>query len=356
MKIFDNPPICIVIGTYFRAESLVKVLDSILALNYPKELIEVVIVVDPHDEEALNVIKRFMSNGSNVRFRTVTLDINSANRGRNLGIMECDSEVVAVVDDDVVLHPETVNVALRHLRDEKVAAVGFPAISVSRPLGERLHHRRFLGLKAVEVFTVMPLTFFRRSVLLKVGLYREDMGPPLTIHEDWELGSRIRRYGYKVIASGELRMLHLVEQPPSKGEGTALAQHKRSTLVHKLGDVIRSVVRYARAYVDKHWWSFFQVLRVSPLSQKLEYVSYYLIPPAAVLLLVLDVFWFLAFLLATLTLVEVYSFVRGYYRVLSIWERLAYPPILVLARVTRSYLALAGLLYNTIRKGIGRLG
>ena len=354
MKTSDNPPICIVIRTYFRAEFLVKVLNSILALNYPKELIEVILAVDSRDTNALRVAEKFGDKG--VKLQVITLDVNSATKSWNLGITSCSNEVVAVLPDDIVLHPEVVNLALRYLQDERVAAVGFPAVSASRSLGEKLHHWRFLGIKTTEVPTILPVVFFRKSMLLKVGLYREDMGPPLTIHEDWELGSRIRRYGYKVIASGELRMLHLVEQPPSKGEGTALAQHKRSTLVHKLGDVIKSVVRYARAYVDKHWWSFFQVLRVSPLSQKLEYVSYYLIPPAAVLLLVLDVFWFLAFLLATLTLVEVYSFVRGYYRVLSIWERLAYPPILVLARVTRSYLALAGLLYNTIRKGIGRLG
>jgi cellulose synthase/poly-beta-1,6-N-acetylglucosamine synthase-like glycosyltransferase len=200
MKDPGNPPICIVTRTYFRSETLVKVLDSILALNYPKELIELVLAVDPSDSKVFEVVEKFKD--KNMRLELVIVDVNSADRGRNLGVMRRNSEIVAVVDDDVVLHPEVVNVALRYLLDRKVAAVGFPAASSRPSLAEKLHHWRFLGLKSVGVSTVMPVTFFRRSALYEVGPYREDMGPPLTIHEDWKLGSRMKRNGYKVLVSG----------------------------------------------------------------------------------------------------------------------------------------------------------
>jgi glycosyltransferase involved in cell wall biosynthesis len=345
---FGNPPICVVIQTYFRTEYLVKVLDSILALNYPKELIEVILAIDPRDLRALEVIEKFKNKG--IKLKLVTLDVNLADRGRNLGIMRCSSEVVAVVDDDVVLHPETVNVALRHLRDRGVVAVGFPAISASPSLGEKLHHWRFSGLKSVEVFTVMPVTFFKRSALLRVGLYREDMGPPLTIHEDWELGSRIRKQGYKVLVSGEICVKHKFS---SESRDFMFDQYYRSISVRIIfKNSMKQAIHYVKAYVSKHWWSFLQVLKVSPSSQKLEYVAYYAIPLVAILLLAVNTFWFLTFLLAVLALIEVHSLARGYYRVLSVWERLAYPVILVLARIFRSYLALAGLLYNVTIRGL----
>jgi glycosyltransferase involved in cell wall biosynthesis len=348
----DNPPICIVIRTYFRAESLAKVLNSILALNYPKDLIEVIITSDPNDTNALKISEEFKARG--IKLEIVTIDVNSADVGRNTGIKKCGNEIVAVVDDDVVLDPETVNVALKYLRDERVVAVGFPAITSSPSFDEKLHHWRFLGLKAVEAATVAPVTFYKRSMLLKIGLYREDMGPPLTIHEDWELGSRIRRSGYKVLVSGELYMLHIENHLGSRNEdiGIAVDRHKWSILVNMLRMFTKHVIWYFKAYTSKHWWSFFQVLKVSHSSQKLEYAVYYMIPLIAILLLVTNIFWFLTFLVVVLAFIEVYSFIRGYYRVLSARERLVYPVILVLVRVTRSYLALIGLLYNIVRKAM----
>jgi glycosyltransferase involved in cell wall biosynthesis len=348
----DNPPICIVIRTYYRAESLAKVLDSILALDYPKELIKVTVAIDSRDINALKVIEEFKAKG--LRLEAIILDVNSATRGWNLGIVSCDSKIVMVLPDDIILHPEVINIALRYLNDVKVIAIGFPAISISPSLEEKLHHWRFIGLKAVEASAIPPVVFFKKSTLMKIGLYREDMGPPLTIHEDWELGSRIRRSGYKVLVSGELYMIHMENHLGSKNEdiGTAVDRHKWSILVNMLRMFTKHVIWYFKAYTSKHWWSFFQVLKVSHPSQKLEYAVYYMIPPIAILLLVANIFWFLAFLAVVLAFIEVYSFIRGYYRVLSARERLVYPVILVLVRITRSYLALIGLLYNIVRKAM----
>ena len=147
-------------------------------------------------------------------------------------------------------------------------------------------------------------------------------------------------------------MLHKVEEIGSENGSITLSSCRPFILAR----VLKGFMSYFKAYVNKHWWSFFQVLKVSPLPQKLEYAFYYLVPPIAVLLLVADVLWFLAFLITLIASIEVYSFVRGYYRALSLWERLAYPVVLVLVRVIRSYLALAGLLYNIIKRGIGVLG
>jgi hypothetical protein len=256
-----------------------------------------------------------------------------------------------VLPDDIILHPEVINVALRYLNDDKVVAVGFPAISINPSLGEKLHHWRFIGLEGIKASTIPPVVFFKKSVLMKIGLYREDMGPPLTIHEDWELGSRIRRHGYKVQISGELKMLHIEEHVSSKkDDNIAKAQYKWSTLTHKFIGYIKQLVHYSKVYINKHWWSFFQVLKVSPLSQILEYILYYLTPIIAFLLLIVNVFWLLIFLVVISIFIEIYSFIRGYYRVLNLWERMIYPIILFLVRIIRSYLALAGFFYNKAKK------
>jgi glycosyltransferase involved in cell wall biosynthesis len=297
--------------------------------------------------EALKVAEKFKNRG--IELEAVTLDVNSADKGRNLGIMRCGNEIISVIDDDIVLHPETVNVALRYLRDERVAAVGFPVISIKPSLGEKLHHWKFLGLKSVKASTTMPVIFFKKSILMKIGLYRENMGPPLTIHEDWELGSRIRRHGYKVLIVGEIPQFHLSHL---RGEGEKPSEHSVSP-IYMVKVIWIRVKHYINTYIKKHWWSFFQVLKISPFSQKFEYTIYYLLPLVFTSLLFLNMHWCLIFLMVIFMSIEVYSIAKGYYRKLSLWERLTYPIILVLIRVFRSYLALLGFISNklVVREG-----
>ena len=179
---------------------------------------------------------------------------------------------------------------------------------------------------------------------MKLGLYREDMGPPYTIHEDWELGSRIRRHGYKLIVDGTLKQIHLEDQ----GDNT-ISNGKDNGV--RRGKSLHGILNYARQYVNKHWWSMYQVLRISPLSQRLEY-TWYIISPILLLTLLLIHEYIYAVMLVTITFIVmelVNNVVKGYYRVFGITQRIAYPVITYIARNVRAYLFLAGLIKNMIK-------
>lgn len=344
-----KPLISFVIRTYFRANVLARVLESIANLNYPKNKIEVIIVIDPNDINAFKVIKEFERRHRNLKVDIVQLEVNSATRAWNIGIMKSNGEIIAVLPDDIILHPDTVNFALENLNNN-VVVIGFPAISDNPSLSEKLHHWKFVGAMTRNINTIMPISFFRKSVFSKVGLYREDMGPPITIHEDWELGSRIRKHGYRILVDGRLPQLHLLHFRRVKSMSKGMEKSKSNSLSQLLKSMGRHATSYLRAYIRKNWWSFFKVLKVSPLSQLFEYIVYYLLPLSILVLFLLNPVWSLLLISAAFVYVEVNSLARRYYCKLGRRERIVYPLLLMFIRIVKAYLALVGYLYNRMRR------
>lgn len=333
------PKISIVIRTYFRPHTLSGVLESIAKLDYPRDLMEVLVVADPEDSGAENVAGSFSNGNSGFSLKYIKCSVNSASACRNLGILESSGSMVAIVDDDVYVDVSALKRAVEHLeKDHDVACVCYPVISTSPSLGEKLHHWRFLGTVSTHVYTVFPITICWRDILVRVGLYREDMGPPLGLHEDWELGSRLRARGYRILIDGTLRNLHMLhmreERNPSRRRG--------------------GLAEYLRGYMTKHWRTFFEVMKVSPLNQKVEYLFYFIFPISALFILWLaGAAYFIAFLSIVFSSATLNSFLRGYYSRLRFVERIVYPSMLFAIRVLRTYLSVACLASHSVRRMLG---
>lgn len=206
----QEPLISIVIRTYFREKPLTKTLASISKLNYPKNKLEIIVVKDLKDQSAESVTNLFKGNHPDIKIRLLNISANSATGAWNLGIKHSHGEIVGVTADDVLIQPESIRRALILLRSDcKVAAVTFPTMFETHSISVVVHHMRFIGTLTKNISTVMLLTFYRKKILEEVGFYREDMGLPFTIHEDWELGSRIRKHGYQIIVDGSVAQRHL---------------------------------------------------------------------------------------------------------------------------------------------------
>ena len=341
--------VSIVVRTFKRPNILAKTLESISRLedNYGKEVIVVLSKDDPTKDEALGIINDY-AKSSGILTKIIEIDTNSATKAWNEGIKGSECDYVMVMPDDVYLNEKTIVRAIELLNSNDVAAVTYPAYPYGiddvnkAPLNYKLHHLKFLNT-VTTINTVLFVTVFRKDVLMKLGLYREDMGPPYTIHEDWELGSRIRGRGYKLIVDGTLRQIHLEDQATEQPINNRNSGNRQRRF-------LRSIIGYIRQYVNKHWWSMYQVLKVSPLSQKLEYAWYIMSPILLLVLLVLHEYLYAIMLIAVaLVFIELINAVKGYFRAFSIAQRLTYPIITYVTRNVRAYLFLAGLIKNVIK-------
>ncbi len=339
MSTNGKPLISIVMRVYYRGKMLIPVLEALKKLNYPLKKIELILVVDPGDSEARRIINGCIRREEFYDVKVIEIPENNASMARNAGIRESRGEYIVVMDDDVIIHPETINTALKRLEeDPQIGAVVYPVVSDNPRLSEKLHHWKYYGIVTSNVMTVMPITVFRRKVLEHVGGYREDMGPPLTIHEDWELGSRIVRKGYKIVAVGTLEQKHL-----GKPAGQSRGVKESTRLVHALAS-------YPASYIRSRWRTLIEVLKSSPPRQLLEYILYVFIPIIGLIFMVFGKWLLLLYYILVLSSIMVaYSFANRYYSRLKLWERILYPLLVLASRIVRIYLSLIGYLIYLLR-------
>jgi glycosyltransferase involved in cell wall biosynthesis len=341
----NYPLISIVVRTYFRADTLLRTLESIAALYYPPDKLEVIVVNDEKDTASEQTVDSFKQRNVVIEVKVISSP-NSASHAWNLGIVSSRGKIVCVSPDDVIFNPLTLKRALELLySNSKVAAVTFTCIFENSSLQSEIHQMRYIGNSTNNVSTVFLLTFYKKDVLAIVGCYREDLGPPMTIHEDWELGSRIRKQGYSLILDGKMVQTHLERQPKSPSEVTAQATISGRVKIKKF---LGSFSSYKNSYINRNYRTFFEVMKSSSLSQKMEYVFYFLMPLAALGLLFFNYFGLIFYLILIISTVDVWSLSKGYYRVFPLKKQLSYPIVLIAARVIRTYLAVLGLIDQQI--------
>ena len=345
----NKPDICIAIPTHLTGEVIYYVLSSIAQVNYPKDRLKIYVIIWDKDLDTLNYTNK-AKNEFNLNLDIHFIESPNVNLKRNLGIKLCSNfKYILLLDDDIIIHPETINAALKHFaNDSKVKAVGFPVVSDCSNMAERLNHCRYVNT-VVEHSATMPITVFSSDVFERVGLFREDMGPPLTIHEDWEMGSRIRKYGYKVILDGRY---------PGKDLGSQTLRKRMSSKVNntinKKEGIIKRLVDYARSYVRKGWWSMYQVFKSSPLDQLLEYAFYFINPLLFIALLIINWMLGLGYLGMVIVGILINTFTKRYYSVFPVKERIAYSLLIIVIRMFRMYLFLIALLINAFKGSLSK--
>ncbi len=329
--------VSIVVATYYRPRMLRKVLESLISIDRDGYIIEIVLVRDRGDTEASSILREYSNKSpEGFLFREVVVEAVNVDVERNAGIKASTYDVVGVVDDDVMVNKDVLrSVSEIMARYGDAAGACYPAVSDKPVLGEKLYYYRYLGGVYADFPAVTPVTFFQRKILEKTGYYREDMGPPMGIHEDWELGSRIRRHGYRLVFDGRISHHHLLHMRSGRKGG---------------GSLLAAIRGYISAYFRTHWWSFLQVLRSGPTSQLIEYLSYFMYPWLLLPLLILRPYIGFLFLILTIIAIWIYSFSRGYYRVLGLPERLAYSILVYAVRIFRSNISFTAILFNIVLK------
>jgi glycosyltransferase involved in cell wall biosynthesis len=122
---------------------------------------------------------------------------------RALGIEKATSEIVVMIDSDVILTNEWYNKLINHFKDPKVAAVNGTCIYGygCKPLESLWEHIR----KKATVNVGCHNTMFRRKAVLQVGNFNKTIKGA---GEDYELYHRLLAAGYKWLWVREATVYH----------------------------------------------------------------------------------------------------------------------------------------------------
>jgi cellulose synthase/poly-beta-1,6-N-acetylglucosamine synthase-like glycosyltransferase len=194
-----TPHVAIIVPCWNEEKTIKGTVESLLALDYPKDKLSIVLVDDGSTDNTASVMDTFLGTSQ------ITV-IHKENGGKhtavNLGIKKSpEAEFVGCLDADSFVEPDALREIIGYFDNERVAAVT-AAMSVHEPKKwlERMQNADYIhGITLRHVISSLnglyvtpgPFSFYRRSTILELGGFQKGHNT-----EDLEMALRIQRGGY----------------------------------------------------------------------------------------------------------------------------------------------------------------
>ncbi len=195
-------PVSIIVPCYNESETIGDAIESLLNLNYPKNMFEIIVVDDKSTDNSAQIVQRYTA-----RYKNVKLIVNKRNSGgaaepTNIGIKAAKYEYIAVADADSAPARDALIQMIWFLQnDEKTGAVTCSVLSKKpHTFMQKLQqieyfiigfNRRLLDFIDAVYVTPGPFALYRKKVLFKVGLFDNK-----NMTQDIEIVWRMRSFGY----------------------------------------------------------------------------------------------------------------------------------------------------------------
>lgn len=195
-----TPSVAVIVPCYNEATTVAATCDSLLALDYPKEKLEVILIDDGSTDGTAGAMQRF---AGHPQVRIVRKENGGKHTALNAGIALTQAEIIGCLDADSFVETDALREIIPCFAAAKVAAVT-AAMSVHKPenllqemqnaeyiFGITLRHS-MASINGLYV-TPGPFSFYRRAVLAELGGFRYGHQT-----EDMEMALRIQQAGYHI--------------------------------------------------------------------------------------------------------------------------------------------------------------
>lgn len=188
------PSVTIIVPAWNEEKTVSGTIDSLLALDYPKDKLEIFVVDDGSTDDTFTVANTFSHNGQVKVFR-------KENGGKytvlNFGIENSRSELIGCLDADSFVDKDALNAIIPYFEDQEVMAVT-PSVQIHKPdnpirkmqsieykvgVFVRKTFSRFNGLYV----TPGPFSIYRRSIFERIGGFEHGYAT-----EDMEMALRMQ--------------------------------------------------------------------------------------------------------------------------------------------------------------------
>jgi succinoglycan biosynthesis protein ExoA len=205
------PRVSIVVPIRNEARYIARSLRSILAQNYPRDLMEILVADGMSDDGTREHVREIQAHDSRVRM--VDNPSRIVATGLNTALPQTSGVVIVRVDGHCEIDPDYVRCAVAHLADASIAAVGGPL----RTIGETQMARtiaaamssRFgvgdstfrVGGAALQDVDTVAFPGYARAALRRAGPFDDE----LVRNQDDEYSYRLRSLGYRVVFAPDMR-------------------------------------------------------------------------------------------------------------------------------------------------------
>lgn len=253
----NYPQISILISTHNRCEVLKKCLDSIAAQDYPKNLLELIVLDDASSDKTLEEISKYLQNLERMGLGKTYFFRNEKNLGIAYGRwflgqkISPESEMVLFLDDDAYLEPGCLKALVEYLGGHpKVGIVG-PRIVFAKNPSQTAHKANFVGgwtARYTNKETDQPIIcdwvnstccLVRKEVLEKTGGFY----PGYHIsHQEVDFCLQVKKAGYLVVYNPLTIVQHQVNLSQPKRERLYYLYRNKMLVIQRNFPLFRKVV------------------------------------------------------------------------------------------------------------------
>tara|TARA_Y100000310_G_scaffold1020_3_gene1453 strand:+ start:1126 stop:2325 length:1200 start_codon:yes stop_codon:yes gene_type:complete len=218
------PTVTVTIPAWNEEKSILETLKTVLALDYPKNKLKVLIVNDASTDNTKKLVQTFLTNYKGAI--SVHLINHAKNKGKgaalNTAIKQTKTDYFICLDADSFIEPYALKTMLPHIVHNKEVASILPFIKLKsfKGLVFRLQYieylvnfflKKLLGkLDCIHV-TPGPFALYRTQILKDVGYFAED-----NLTEDLEMALRLQKHNYGIV---QLIDTHVYTIAPEKFTG-----------------------------------------------------------------------------------------------------------------------------------------
>lgn len=205
-------PVSVVMPCYNESATIGRAIESLLALDYPKEMIEIIVVDDKSSDNSVEVVRKYVQ-----KYKNVKLIINKKNSGgaaepTNIGVRAAKYGYIAVADADSLPDKDAIHKMIGFLQENKKVGGVTCSVMVKNPetFMQKLQaieytvigfSRKLLDCVGAVYVTPGPFALYRKSILVKIGLF-----DPKNLTQDIEIVWRMLSKGYAARMSLDARV------------------------------------------------------------------------------------------------------------------------------------------------------
>jgi cellulose synthase/poly-beta-1,6-N-acetylglucosamine synthase-like glycosyltransferase len=195
------PGVSIVVTTLNNELTLEKCLRSIMELDYPAQLIEIIVIDGGSTDATLKIAETYPVK--------VIFSRSTAPEAYNLVFKNVERELIGLIDSDAKVEKGWLRKLVKHLNNPKVAGASGTVETwdktklVPRAIGYELNYRYHRLPTKVERIATMNL-LLKRKVLLEIGGFDEKF----PTQYDTDLGARLAKAGYKIAFDSGVACYH----------------------------------------------------------------------------------------------------------------------------------------------------
>ncbi len=200
-KLSHYPSTTIIVPCWNEEKTVSKTVDSLLALHYPKDKLQIFIIDDGSTDRTWEVVQKF---ANNPQIKLFHKENGGKHTAVNLGIENSTSALIGCLDADSFVDKDALHEIARSFNEDPEMMAATPILIVHEPktilqkMQKTEYHtgaflKRMLSpLDAINV-TPGPFSIFRREVYKKIGLYKKAHNT-----EDMEFALRMQKHHMRI--------------------------------------------------------------------------------------------------------------------------------------------------------------